>query len=60
MLAASVSDVSRKWILLNMIRAETALVIFGKIHFLLTSENEFFVKSNATELQVFMEFVFIC
>ena len=38
----SFSDVSKKWILPNMIRTVPALIIFGKIHFLLTSENEFF------------------
>ena len=41
----SFSDVSRKWILPNMIRAGTALIIFDNIHFLLTSENEFFFSS---------------
>ena len=53
----SFSDVSRKWILPNMVRAVSrewtipnmnravpALIIFGKIYFLLTSENEFFTK----------------
>ena len=55
----SFSDVSWKWILPNMIRAGTALIIFGKIHFLLTSENEFFMKWNVTELQVCMEFMVI-
>ena len=40
----SFSDVCRKWILPNMIRAGTTLFIFGKIHFLQTSENEFFMK----------------
>ena len=89
----SFSDVSRKWIFPNMIRAvnqsqftpkmkanavsrllsslvwidqyteyDWALpvpVIFGKIHFLLTSENEFFLRWNVTELQVCMEFMFI-
>ena len=40
----SFSDVSRKWILPNMIRAGSAIIIFGKINFLLTSENEFFMK----------------
>ena len=40
----SFSDISRKCTLPNMIRAGTALIIFGKIHFLLTSENEFFMK----------------
>ena len=38
----SFSDVSRKWMLPNMIREVPVLIIFGKIHFLLTSENEFF------------------
>ena len=40
----SFSDISRKWILPNMIRTVPALIIFGKIHFLLTSEIEFFMK----------------
>ena len=40
-----------------MIRAVPALIIFGKIHFLLISENEFFMKQNVTEFQVFMEFM---
>ena len=53
----SFSDVSWKWILPNLIRAGTALIIFGKIHFLLTSENEFFMIWNMTELQVCMEFM---
>ena len=35
-------DVSRKWILPNTLRAVPALIIFGKIHLLLTSENDFF------------------
>ena len=51
------SDISRKWILPNMIRAGTALIIFGKIHFLLILENEFLMKYNVTEGQVFMEFM---
>ena len=38
----SFSDIDRKWILPNMIRAGTALITFGKIHFLLISENDFF------------------
>ena len=33
-----------KWILPNMISAVPALIIFGKMHFLLISENEFFMK----------------
>ena len=53
----SFSDVSRKWILPNMTRAGTALIIFGKIHILLISENKFFMKYNVTEGQVFMEFM---
>ena len=36
------SDVSRKWILPNMIRVGTALIILGKIHFLLILENGVF------------------
>ena len=36
------SDISRKCILPNMITVESALVIFGKMHFLAISENEFF------------------
>ena len=39
-----VRAVSREWIIPNMIRVGTALIIFGKIYFLLTSENEFFMK----------------
>ena len=35
----SFSDVSRERILPNMIRVGTALIIFGKSHFLSTSEN---------------------
>ena len=53
----SFSDVSIKWILPNMIRAVPALIMFGKIHFLLTSENEFLRKYKVTELQVGMEFM---
>ena len=53
----TILDVSRKWILSNMIRAVSTLITFGGIHFLLTSENEFFMKYNATELQVYMEFM---
>ena len=37
-----------------MIRAGTALIIFGKIHFLLISENEFFYeikRDGITSLQ---------
>ena len=37
----SISDINRKWILPNMIRARATLIIFGKMPFLLTSENEF-------------------
>ena len=33
-----------------------ALIIMGKIHFLLISDNEFCMKYNVTELQAFMEF----
>ena len=55
----SFSDIDRKWILPNMIRVGTALIIFGKIHFLLTSEIKFFMKENVTELQAYMEFMFI-
>ena len=40
----SFSDISGKWILPNMIRMGTALIMFGKIYFLLISENEFFMK----------------
>ena len=40
----SFSDIDRKWILPNMIRTGTALIIFGKIHFLLILENESFMK----------------
>ena len=36
-----------------------APIIFGKMHFLLISENEFFMKSNVTEGQVFMEFMIV-
>ena len=39
----SFSAINRKCILPNMIRVVPALIIFGKIHFLLTSENEFFM-----------------
>ena len=53
----SFPDVSRRWILPNMIRAVPILIIFGRIHLLLTSENEFFMKQNVTELQVCMEFM---
>ena len=37
----SLYDISRKCILPNMIRAVLALILFGKMHFLLISENEF-------------------
>ena len=41
----SFSDISSKWILPNMIRAVPAPIILGnKIHFLLISENELFMK----------------
>ena len=40
----SFSDIDRKWILPSMIRAGTALIIFGKIHFLSISEKEIFMK----------------
>ena len=40
----SFSDISRKWILPNMISVVPAIIIFGKINFLLISENEFFLK----------------
>ena len=53
----SFSDISRKLISANMIRAVPALLIFGKINFLLISEHQFFMKQNVTELQVFMEFM---
>ena len=33
-----ISDISRKCILPNMIKAEATLIIVGKIHFLLVSE----------------------
>ena len=39
-----------------MIGAVTAPIIFGKMHFLLISQNEF-LKYNVTEGQVFMEFM---
>ena len=35
----------------------TALIIFGKMHFLLISEDEFFMKQDVKELHVFMEFM---
>ena len=42
-----------------MIRAvsalRTAIIIFGKIHFQLISEKEFFMKQNVTELHVCKE-----
>ena len=41
----SFSDINRKWILPNMIRARATLIIFGKMHFLLISENEIFIVS---------------
>ena len=34
-----------------MIGAVTAPIIFGQLHFLLISENEFFMKLNVTELR---------
>ena len=40
----SYSDVSRRGILQNMIREVLVLIIFGKINFLPTSENELFMK----------------
>ena len=40
----SFSDISRKRILPNMIRAGTALIIFSKMLFLLISESEFLMK----------------
>ena len=35
----------------------TTLNIFGKIHFLLISENKFFMNENVMELQIFMKFI---
>ena len=40
----SFSNISRKCILPSMIRAAPVLIIFGKIHFLVISQNEFFMK----------------
>ena len=37
----SFSDISRKWIVPNMIGAVTPPIIFGNMHFLVISENEF-------------------
>ena len=48
----SFSDIGRKYILPNMIGAVTATIIFGKIHFLLISENDFTYEINVMEWQV--------
>ena len=48
----SFSDISRKCISPNMMRAGNALIIFSEMHFLLISENEFYMKSNVTDWQV--------
>ena len=49
-----VGEVAGKYVGLMLV---PALIIFGKIHFLPISENEFFMKLNVTELQVCMEFM---
>ena len=48
----SFSDISRKCISPNMIRVVLALIIFGKISFLLKSAIQFFMKWNMTDGQV--------
>ena len=53
----SFSDISRKCIWPNMIRVVTALIIFGKIHFLLISEKEFFHEIKRDGITSFMEFM---
>ena len=53
----SFSDISRKWILPNMIRAVAALIIFGQMHFLLISENEFTHEIKCNGMTSFMKFM---
>ena len=54
------SDISRKCILTNMIGAVTVVttpIIFGKMHFLLLSENEFFHQIECNGMTSFMDFM---
>ena len=45
-LKKSFSDINRKCILPNKIRVAPALIIFGKIHVLQISQNDFFYEIN--------------
>ena len=51
-LTNSFHDISRKFILPNVIRVILAVIIFGKMHFLLISEKECFMNQKVTEGQV--------
>ena len=53
----SFSDISRKCIWPNMNGAVTAPIIFGQMHFLLKSENEFFHEIKCNGRTSFMEFM---
>ena len=52
-----ISDIRRKCILPSMIRAGTTPIIFGKIDFLLISENEFLHEIKCKGTTSFMEFM---
>ena len=48
---------NRKCILPSKIGAVTSLIIFGKMHFLLLSENDFFHEIECVEITSFMDFL---
>ena len=52
----SFCDISKKCFLPNMIRAVPILIIFGKINFLLKSQNEFTHEIKCNGMTSFMEF----
>ena len=51
------SDISRKCILSDMIRAVPALIISGKMHFLLISVNEVFHEIKCDGITSFLDFM---
>ena len=53
----SFSDTSRKCILPNIIRAVPVLIIFGKMPFLLISEDEFIHEIKCNRMKSFMDFM---
>ena len=55
----SFSDISRKFHLPNVIGAVTAPIIFGKMHFLLISQNEFTHEIKRDGITSFMDFMTI-